>query len=132
MLHQLDSTVSSRLSTAGRTAAGARTKRPEATLWRLWASLSRRLQGKWPTSAAWESSPPGANESGCIPDRHAGAHWSAQNLKQTLGSLKEEKAMQTDQARLAKACCSPAKYPLLDGAPSPTTSIRLVRGLLIA
>jgi ArsR family transcriptional regulator len=48
---------------------------------------------------------------------HIGA---AQILKQTLGWLKEEKAMQTDRARLAKACCSPSKYALLDGAPLPT------------
>ena len=49
---------------------------------------------------------------------HIGA---AQILKQTLGWLKDEKAMQTDRTRLTKACCSPAKYPLLDGAPLPTT-----------
>jgi ArsR family transcriptional regulator len=49
---------------------------------------------------------------------HIGA---AQILRQTLGWLKEEKAMQADRARLTKACCSPAKYPLLDGAPLPTT-----------
>ena len=49
---------------------------------------------------------------------HIGA---SQILKQTLGWLKEEKAMQADRTRLTKACCSPAKYPLLDGAPLPTT-----------
>jgi ArsR family transcriptional regulator, arsenate/arsenite/antimonite-responsive transcriptional repressor len=48
---------------------------------------------------------------------HIGA---AQILKQTLGWLKEEKAMQADRARLAKVCCSPSKYALLDGAPLPT------------
>jgi ArsR family transcriptional regulator len=48
---------------------------------------------------------------------HIGA---AHILKQTLGWLKEEKAMQADRARLAKACCSPSKYALLDGAPLPT------------
>lgn len=48
---------------------------------------------------------------------HRGA---AQVLKQTLDWLKEEKPMQADRARLAKACCSPARYPLLDGAPLPT------------
>jgi ArsR family transcriptional regulator len=48
---------------------------------------------------------------------HAGA---AHILKQTLGWLKDDKAMQADRARLTKACCSPAKYPLLDGAPPPT------------
>ncbi len=49
---------------------------------------------------------------------HIGA---AQILKQTLGWLKEEKSMQADRTRLTKACCSPAKYPLLDDAPLPTT-----------
>ena len=49
---------------------------------------------------------------------HIGA---AQILKQTLGWLKEEKAMQADRARLTKACCSPSKYAALDGAPLPTT-----------
>ena len=49
---------------------------------------------------------------------HIGA---AQVLKQTLGWLKEEKAMQADRTRLTKACCSPRRYPLLDGAPVPTT-----------
>ena len=49
---------------------------------------------------------------------HIGA---AQILRQTLDWLKVEKAMQADRARLTKACCSPAKYALLDGAPLPTT-----------
>jgi ArsR family transcriptional regulator len=48
---------------------------------------------------------------------HIGA---AQILKQTLGWLKEDKAMQSDRARLSKACCSPSKYASLDGAPLPT------------
>ena len=46
---------------------------------------------------------------------------ATQVLKQTLGWLREEKTMQADKARLTKACCSPAKYALLDGAPSPIT-----------
>lgn len=46
---------------------------------------------------------------------HIGA---TQILRQTLDWLKEDKAMQTDRARLTKACCSPAKYDL-DGAPLP-------------
>jgi ArsR family transcriptional regulator len=37
---------------------------------------------------------------------HAGA---AQILKQTLQTLREDKAMQTDSARLAKVCCAPTK-----------------------
>ncbi len=48
--------------------------------------------------------------------RHIGA---SQVLKQTLNWLKEEKVMQADRMRLTKACCSPSKYALLDGAPSP-------------
>lgn len=48
---------------------------------------------------------------------HIGA---AQVLKTTLGWLKEEKAMQSDRARLGRACCSPSKYALLEGAPLPT------------
>lgn len=48
---------------------------------------------------------------------HIGA---TQILKQTLGWLKEEKAMQKDLSQLTKACCTPSKYALLDGAPLPT------------
>ncbi len=48
---------------------------------------------------------------------HLGA---SQILKQTLGWLQEEKPMRADRARLTKACCSPARYPLLKGAPFPT------------
>jgi ArsR family transcriptional regulator len=49
---------------------------------------------------------------------HIGA---AQILKQTLGWLKEDKAMQADRARLTKACCSPARYGSLGSAPIPAT-----------
>lgn len=49
---------------------------------------------------------------------HIGA---AHILKQTLSWLKEERAMQTDQSRLKKACCSPSKSANLEGAPLPTT-----------
>ncbi|MDE3104133.1 MAG: ArsR family transcriptional regulator, partial [Acidobacteriota bacterium] len=48
---------------------------------------------------------------------HIGA---TQILRQTLDWLKEDKAMQADKARLTKACCSPSKYPALEGAPLPT------------
>src|SRR6201989_2656269 len=37
---------------------------------------------------------------------HLGA---TQILRQTLGSLREEKQMQMDRARLTKACCAPSK-----------------------
>ena len=46
---------------------------------------------------------------------HVGA---SQVLLQTLESLKNDKVMQADQARLTKACCSPAKFSL-DGVPLP-------------
>ena len=47
---------------------------------------------------------------------HAGA---AQILRQTLASLKREKMMQADRARLAKACCAPKNISALEGAPLP-------------
>ncbi len=47
---------------------------------------------------------------------HIGA---TQILRQTLDSLRDEKQMQADRARLTKACCAPSKYPLIDGAPLP-------------
>jgi ArsR family transcriptional regulator, arsenate/arsenite/antimonite-responsive transcriptional repressor len=47
---------------------------------------------------------------------HAGA---SQILRQTLAWLKEDKAMQADRTRLSKACCTPGKYELIDGAPLP-------------
>jgi ArsR family transcriptional regulator, arsenate/arsenite/antimonite-responsive transcriptional repressor len=50
--------------------------------------------------------------------QHIGA---AQILRQTLEWLREDKAMLADRARLTKACCAPAKYALLDGAPLPTS-----------
>ena len=49
---------------------------------------------------------------------HNGA---AQILRQTLDWLEEDKAMQTDRAHLAKACCAPAKYAL-HGAPLPSAA----------
>ncbi len=48
---------------------------------------------------------------------HIGA---SQVLRQTLAWLKDEKPMQADKARLTKACCSPSKHVLLEGAPLPT------------
>lgn len=47
---------------------------------------------------------------------HIGA---AQVLTETLRWLAEEKPMHADRKRLEKVCCSPAKYPVLDGAPQP-------------
>jgi len=57
-----------------------------------------------------------ARREGIVTPPHDGA---AQILRQTLDWLKEDKAMQADRARLSKACCAPAKYALLDGAPVP-------------
>ena len=45
-------------------------------------------------------------------------------LRQTLDWLMEDKAMQADRERLSKACCSPGKYALLDGAPLPKSADR--------
>jgi ArsR family transcriptional regulator, arsenate/arsenite/antimonite-responsive transcriptional repressor len=47
---------------------------------------------------------------------HEGA---AQIFRQTLAWLKTDKSMQADRARLAKACCTPAKFAALEGAPLP-------------
>jgi ArsR family transcriptional regulator len=47
---------------------------------------------------------------------HIGA---SQVLQQTLAWLKEDCAMQADRTRLSKACCSPAKFAALRGAPLP-------------
>jgi len=46
---------------------------------------------------------------------------AAQVLRQTLAWLKEEKSMQADCARLARACCAPARFVALQGAPLPTS-----------
>ena len=44
---------------------------------------------------------------------------AAQVLRQTLAWLKEDRTMQADRMRLSKACCSPAKFAALQGAPLP-------------
>jgi ArsR family transcriptional regulator, arsenate/arsenite/antimonite-responsive transcriptional repressor len=44
---------------------------------------------------------------------------AAQVLRQTLAWLKEDRGMQADRTRLSKACCSPAKFSTLQGAPLP-------------
>ena len=44
---------------------------------------------------------------------------AAQVLSQTLEWLREDRAMQADRARLSKACCAPAKFSALQGAPLP-------------
>ena len=47
---------------------------------------------------------------------HKGA---ARILRQLLETLAEEPLLQADHARLAKACCAPAKFPTLEAAPRP-------------
>lgn len=41
-------------------------------------------------------------------------------LDATLSSLREDRLMQSDQARLALACCAPQRFVSLQGAPVPT------------
>ncbi len=48
---------------------------------------------------------------------HEGA---AEILQQTLTTLKNEKMMQADRFRLARACCAPGNFVTLHGAPPPT------------
>jgi ArsR family transcriptional regulator len=45
---------------------------------------------------------------------------ASQVLRQTLAWLKDDRSMQADSSRLSKACCSPAKFVALQGAPLPT------------
>jgi ArsR family transcriptional regulator len=49
---------------------------------------------------------------------HRGA---AQVLQQTLEWLKDDREMQIDRSRLTKACCSPARFVALRGAPLPVS-----------
>ena len=44
---------------------------------------------------------------------------AAQVLRQTLSWLKEERDMQADRAKLSRACCVPARFAALEGAPLP-------------
>jgi ArsR family transcriptional regulator len=54
---------------------------------------------------------------------------AAQVLQQTLNWLREEKAMQADRSRLSKACCTPAKFASLEGAPLPVPVPELTESL---
>ena len=47
---------------------------------------------------------------------HSGA---AQVLRQTLETLREEKSMQADSAKLDNACCGPRQLVALSSAPKP-------------
>lgn len=51
---------------------------------------------------------------------------ACQVLRQTLAWLQEERAMQADRARLAKACCTPASFTALLGAPLPAPVDRAI------
>lgn len=51
--------------------------------------------------------------------QHEGA---AVILRKTLESLQEERGMQADRKKLAKACCRPAKFSALQGAPVPVSA----------
>jgi ArsR family transcriptional regulator len=44
---------------------------------------------------------------------------AAKVLQRILQSLKEEKSMQADRAKLSKACCAPERFSALQGAPQP-------------
>jgi ArsR family transcriptional regulator len=46
---------------------------------------------------------------------------AAKVLQQILETLKEEKIMQADRAKLGKACCAPEKFSALQGAPQPSS-----------
>jgi ArsR family transcriptional regulator len=45
---------------------------------------------------------------------------AAHLLRQTLTWLKQDRLMQSDRARLGKACCTPTKFVTLQSAPAPT------------
>lgn len=53
--------------------------------------------------------------------RHPGA---AKILEQTLVVLSQEKAMQSDRARLSRACCVPQKVSALERTPLPVPLAR--------
>jgi ArsR family transcriptional regulator, arsenate/arsenite/antimonite-responsive transcriptional repressor len=65
--------------------------------------VAARREGKW------------VHYSIVVP-KHAGA---ARILSETLSVLGEDRTMQTDLARLNKACCVPQKLSSLEGAPLP-------------
>ncbi|MGA3009166.1 MAG: metalloregulator ArsR/SmtB family transcription factor [Terracidiphilus sp.] len=44
---------------------------------------------------------------------------AARILCETIATVREEKAMQTDLARLDKACCAPRRVSAIEGAPLP-------------
>jgi len=65
--------------------------------------VSARREGKWMHYSIERPEDPGA----------------AAILEATLKSLKVDAAMQSDLARLGKACCEPQRFVNLEGAPVP-------------
>jgi ArsR family transcriptional regulator, arsenate/arsenite/antimonite-responsive transcriptional repressor len=47
---------------------------------------------------------------------------AAKVLREILEWFKQEKTMQTDRAKLTKACCTPEKFVTLQGAPLPAVA----------
>jgi ArsR family transcriptional regulator len=68
--------------------------------------VSARREGKWMHYSIERPYDPGA----------------AAVLDSTLASLKSDREMQTDLARLGKACCEPQRFVSLQGAPVPALS----------
>jgi len=68
--------------------------------------VSARREGKWMHYSIERPDDPGA----------------AAVLDATLASLKSDREMQSDLARLGKACCEPQRFVSLLGAPVPASS----------
>jgi ArsR family transcriptional regulator len=49
-------------------------------------------------------------------------------LEAALSSIKTDREMQADLARLSKACCEPQRFLTLQGAPVPATNLAAVKG----
>ncbi len=67
--------------------------------------VQSRREGKWMHYRLVQPADPGA----------------AELLRHTLAWLKDERTMQADRARLTRACCTPAKFVALEGAPPPVS-----------
>jgi ArsR family transcriptional regulator len=65
--------------------------------------VAARREGKW---MHYRITPPPGDAASSI-------------LKATFASFRFDKQMQADQARLARACCSPQKLVMPEGAPQP-------------
>ena len=49
-------------------------------------------------------------------------------LEAALQSIKTDREMQADLARLSKACCEPQRFLTLQGAPVPATNLAAAKG----